>query len=123
MLLTMPILLAFYRLLSQSVELRGAPFFGWIHDLSLKDPTYVLPILMGASMFWQQRMMPSTADPAQQKIFMFLPIVFTFLFLSMPSGLVVYWMVSNLLTIGQQYLTNRIIGSRAPAGAAAQRKA
>jgi YidC/Oxa1 family membrane protein insertase len=108
MLLTMPILLAFYNLLNYAIELRGAPFVGWIHDLSAKDPTYIWPVLMGATMFWQQRMMPTTADPMQQKIFLLMPVIFTFMFLNVPSGLVVYWLVSNLLTIGQQYLTNRI---------------
>jgi YidC/Oxa1 family membrane protein insertase len=112
MLLTMPILLAFYQLLSHAIELRGAPFVGWIHDLAAKDPTYIWPIAMGATMFWQQRMMPTTADPTQQKIFMVMPVVFTLMFLNVPSGLVVYWLVSNLLTIGQQYLTNRIISTR-----------
>jgi YidC/Oxa1 family membrane protein insertase len=112
MLMTMPILLAFYQLLSHAIELRGAPFVGWIHDLSVKDPTYVWPIMMGATMFWQQRMMPTTADPTQQKIFMVMPVIFTVMFLNVPSGLVVYWLVSNLLTIGQQYMTNRIISTR-----------
>ena len=113
MLLTMPILLAFYNLLSYAIELRGAPFVGWIHDLSVKDPTYVWPILMGATMFWQQRMMPTTADPVQQKIFLLMPVIFTFMFLTVPSGLVVYWLVSNLMTIGQQYMTNRIMANAA----------
>ena len=110
MLLTMPILLAFYNLLSQAIELRGAPFVGWIHDLAAKDPLYIWPVLMGITMFVQQRMMPSTADPTQQKIFMIMPIMFTFMFLAAPSGLVIYWLVSNLLTIGQQYITNSITG-------------
>ena len=124
MLLTMPILLAFYNLLSQAIELRGAPFVGWIHDLASKDPTYVWPVLMGGTMFWQQKMMPTTGDPMQQKIMMFLPVIFTYMFLTMPSGLVIYWLVSNLLTIAQQYLTNRIIGGTAPAPAVvATRKA
>lgn len=114
MILTMPILLAFYNLLSQAIELRGAPFAGWIHDLAAKDPLYIWPVAMGATMFWQQRMMPTTADPMQQKIFLLMPVIFTVMFLNMPSGLVVYWLVSNLLTIGQQYLTNRIIGNAAP---------
>jgi len=116
MLLTMPVLFAFYAMLSASIELRGAPFFGWLHDLSLKDPYYITPILMGATMFWQQRMMPSTADPVQQKMFMIMPVMFTVMFVAAPSGLVVYWLVSNLLAIGQQYITNRMIG--APARAA-----
>jgi YidC/Oxa1 family membrane protein insertase len=110
MLMTMPILLAFYSLLGQAIELRGAPFFGWIHDLAAKDPTYVWPVLMGATMFIQQKMMPTTADPMQQKIFMLMPVIFTVMFLTMPSGLVIYWLVSNVLTIGQQYLTNHLTG-------------
>ena len=123
MLLTFPILLAFYNLLSAAIELRGAPFVGWIHDLASKDPTYVWPILMGATMFWQQKMTPSTADPVQQKIFLVMPLIFTVMFLNMPSGLVIYWLTSNILTIGQQYLTNRLIGVSALArGGSAPRK-
>jgi YidC/Oxa1 family membrane protein insertase len=115
MLLTFPILLAFYNLLNSAIELRGAPFMWWIHDLAQKDPTYVWPILMGATMFWQQKMTPSTADPMQQKIFLMMPVIFTVMFLSMPSGLVIYWLVSNILTIGQQYLTNHLISTSAAA--------
>jgi len=110
MLLTMPILFAFYNLLSQAIELRGAPFAFWIKDLSLQDPLFVTPVLMGITMVVQQRMTPSTADPVQQKMFMFMPIVFTFMFLWAPSGLVIYWFVSNLLAILQQVITNRMIG-------------
>jgi YidC/Oxa1 family membrane protein insertase len=124
MLLTFPVLFAFYAMLSQAIELRGAPFFGWITDLSVLDPLFITPLLMGATMFWQQRMTPSTADPAQQKVMMFMPIMFTVMFLWAPSGLVIYWLVSNLLAIAQQYLTNRMIGPApgartrpAPAGA------
>ncbi len=115
MLLTFPILLAFYNLLNSAIELRGAPFAGWIHDLSIKDPYYVWPILMGATMFWQQKITPSTADPMQQKIFLMMPVIFTVMFLSMPSGLVIYWLVSNILTIAQQYLTNHLISTSATA--------
>ena len=110
MLLTMPILFAFYNLLGQSIELRGAPFAFWIHDLSLQDPLYITPVLMGITMVVQQRMTPSTADPVQQKMFMFMPIVFTGMFLWAPSGLVIYWFFSNLLAILQQVITNKIIG-------------
>jgi YidC/Oxa1 family membrane protein insertase len=111
MLLTMPVLLAFYALLSTAIELRGAPFFGWIHDLSLHDPLYVTPILMGISMFWQQRISPATgADPAQQRMMMLMPVVFTFMFLWVPAGVAIYYGVSNLWGIGQQYLTNYLIG-------------
>jgi YidC/Oxa1 family membrane protein insertase len=111
MLLTMPVLFAFYSMLYAAIELRGAPFMFWIHDLSLHDPYYITPLLMGGSQLIQQRMMPSTADPMQQKMFMFMPIMFTFMFLWAPAGLVIYWLMSNLMAIGQQYLTNRIIGA------------
>ncbi len=110
LLLTMPVLFAFYAMLSVAIELRGAPFFGWIHDLSVADPYWVWPIVMGGTMFWQQRMTPTNADPVQQKIFLFLPLVFTVMFLAAPAGLVVYWLVSNLMAIGQQYLTNHLLG-------------
>jgi YidC/Oxa1 family membrane protein insertase len=110
MLLTMPVLFAFYAMLSQAIEVRGAPFVGWIRDLSTHDPLYVTPLLMGASMVLQQKMTPSTADPVQQRVMMFMPVLFTFMFLWAPSGLVIYWFVSNLWAIGQQYVTNRIIG-------------
>ena len=110
MLLTMPILFAFYAMLSVAIELRGAPFFGWIHDLSMKDPYYITPVVMGATMFWQQWLTPSTADPMQKRIFMLMPIIFTFTFLAFPAGLVIYWLVSNLMAIAQQLLTNRLLG-------------
>jgi YidC/Oxa1 family membrane protein insertase len=115
MLLTMPVLFAFYAMLSVAIELRGAPFGGWIHDLSVADPKYISPVVMGATMFWQQRMMPTTADPMQQKMFLLLPVVFTVMFFSMPSGLVLYWTASNLLTIAQQSVTNRLIAAPARA--------
>lgn len=112
MLLTLPILFAFYSLLAMSIEIRHAPFFGYIQDLSRPDQFYITPVLMGATMFWQQRMMPSTADPVQQKMFLFMPIIFTFSFLWAPAGLVLYWLSSNLMAIGQQYVTNRMIGAK-----------
>ncbi len=110
MLLTMPVLFAFYRLLSMSIEIRGEPFVGWITDLAVRDPLYILPAFMGASMVVQQRMTPTPADPMQQKIMMFMPIMFTVMMAFAPSGLVLYWMTSNVLGIGQQVATNRIIG-------------
>jgi YidC/Oxa1 family membrane protein insertase len=111
MLLTMPVLIAFYALLSGAIELRGAPFFGWIQDLSLHDPLYITPVLMGVTMVWQQRLAPAAgADPAQQKMMMFMPVVFTFMFLWAPAGVAVYWLMSNLWAIGQQYATNYLIG-------------
>lgn len=112
MLLTFPVLLAFYSLLSESIELRNAPFILWIHDLAAPDPYYVTPILMGASQVLQQKMTPmSGGDPVQQKMMMFMPIVFTFLFITSPAGLALYWFASNVLVIGQQLLTNRLIGA------------
>ncbi len=103
MLLQIPVFIALYHALFFSIELRGAPFMLWVTDLSVADPYYVFPVLMGATMFLQQRLTPSMGDPMQQKIMMFLPIVFTFLFISFPAGLVIYWTVNNLLTITQQY--------------------
>jgi YidC/Oxa1 family membrane protein insertase len=113
MLLTMPVLFAFYSLLSQSIELRGASFALWLHDLSVPDPYYITPIMMGATMFWQQKITPTSADPAQQRVMMFMPLMFSFMFLRAPSGLVIYWFVSNLWAIGQQYFTNWWIGPAA----------
>jgi YidC/Oxa1 family membrane protein insertase len=110
MLLTLPVLVAFYAMLAVAIELRGAPFVGWIKDLSSFDPYFVTPILMGATMFAQQRMTPSVADPVQAKMMMFMPLMFTGMLMWAPSGLVLYWTSSNLWAIGQQVLTNRLIG-------------
>jgi YidC/Oxa1 family membrane protein insertase len=107
-LLQLPILVAFYNVLSRTIELRHAPFVLWIKDLSAIDGTYVLVILMIASMYLQQAMTPSTMDPAQKKIFMFMPVLWGFFLKDMPSGLVLYWLFSNLLTILQQLVMNRI---------------
>ncbi len=114
MLLTLPVLFAFYSMLSVAIELRGAPFAGWIHDLSVHDPLFITPILMGITQFVQTKMTPSTADPAQQKMMMFMPLVMMSFFLWAPSGLVLYWTTSNLWAIGQQVLTNRLIGPAKP---------
>jgi YidC/Oxa1 family membrane protein insertase len=111
MLLTLPVLFAFYALLVTAIELRGAPFFGWIQDLSRYDPYYVTPVLMGLTQIWQQRLTPQTGvDPAQQKLMMFMPVMFMFFFLWAPAGVALYWFISNLWGIGQQYLTNYMIG-------------
>lgn len=105
LILQMPIFIALYWALMESVELRHSPFFGWIHDLSAQDPYYILPLLMGASMFLIQKMSPTTVtDPMQQKIMTFMPVMFTFFFLFFPSGLVLYWLVSNVVTLIQQSL-------------------
>ena len=104
-----PGFIALYWVLLESVELRQAPFALWIKDLSLQDPYYVLPILMGASMFGQQLLNPAPLDPMQQKIMMALPLVFTIFFLWFPSGLVLYWLVNNVLSIAQQWVITRKI--------------
>ncbi|MBW1786757.1 MAG: membrane protein insertase YidC [Deltaproteobacteria bacterium] len=123
MVIQIPVFFALFRILGNSIELRQAPFILWINDLSAPDrlfnfpfsipfmsPPYGIPILtllMGASMFLQQKMSPKPGDPTQAKLMMFLPIIFTFMFINFPSGLVLYWLVNNLLSIGQQYRINK----------------
>jgi YidC/Oxa1 family membrane protein insertase len=114
MLLTLPVLFAFYSMLSVAIELRGAPFMGWIHDLSAHDPLFITPILMGITQFFQTKMTPTSADPAQQKMMMFMPLIMMSFFIWAPAGLVLYWTTSNLWAIGQQVLTNRLIGPAKP---------
>lgn len=106
----MPIFISFYWALIESVELRHAPLALWIHDLSAQDPYYVLPLLMGASMFVQQLFSPAPADPTQARIMKLLPVFFTIFFLWFPAGLVLYWLVNNILSIAQQYIINRRLG-------------
>ena len=103
MLVQIPFFFALYSVLIESVELRQSPFVLWIHDLSVPDPFYVLPILMGLSMFLQQRLSPAPPDPTQAKVMMFLPVVLTLMFLHFPAGLVLYWLVNNLSSIAQQW--------------------
>jgi YidC/Oxa1 family membrane protein insertase len=120
MILQIPVFIALYRMLYGAIELRHAHFFGWIDDLSapdrlfhfdvnwvpLMEPPYGIPVLtviMGATMFLQQKMSPPPGDPSQAKMMTFLPIVFTFIFINFPSGLVLYWLVNNVLSIAQQY--------------------
>ncbi|MGF7452818.1 membrane protein insertase YidC [Pasteurella bettyae] len=108
LIIQMPIFIALYWTFMEAVELRHAPFFGWIQDLSAQDPYYILPILMGASMFLLQKMSPTpVADPMQQKIMNFMPLIFMVFFLWFPAGLVLYWLVSNIITIVQQQLIYR----------------
>jgi YidC/Oxa1 family membrane protein insertase len=118
MLLTMPFLFSFYAMLGQAIEIRGESFW-WIPDLALRDPLFITPVLMGVSMFWQQKIMPTTADPTQQKIMMFMPVMIAVTMLFAPSGLVLYWLVSNVWSIGQQHFTNMLIGPPKVAGAKA----
>lgn len=108
MLLQFPVLIGFYSLLSHAIELRGAPWILWIDDLSMHDPIYVLPIVMGAVQFLQQKMAPSGGDAMQRKMMMAMPVVFTFLFMGFPSGLVLYWLTNNVLTLIQQLVYQRI---------------
>ena len=112
-LVQMPVFIALYWVLMESVELRQAPFALWINDLSVMDPYFVLPILMGASMYFMQKLNPAPPDPMQAKIMQWMPIVFTFFFLWFPAGLVLYWLCNNLLSMAQQYLINRRIESGA----------
>ncbi len=108
MLLQIPVFFAIYRVFLNAVELQGAPWILWIDDLSRMDPYYVLPILMGASMFLQQKMTPNNfTDPMQEKVMKFLPVIFTFFFVTFPSGLVLYWFVNNLFSIAQQFIVNQ----------------
>ncbi|WP_416771142.1 membrane protein insertase YidC [Pseudomonas sp. RHF3.3-3] len=108
-LVQMPVFLSLYWVLLESVEMRQAPFILWITDLSIKDPFFILPIIMGATMFIQQRLNPTPPDPMQAKVMKLMPIIFTFFFLWFPAGLVLYWVVNNCLSIAQQwYITSRI---------------
>ena len=112
MLLQMPVLMGIYWVLNESVELRQAPFILWYTDLSIMDPYFILPLIMGASMFISQTMTPmTTADPMQAKIMKFMPVVFTVFFLWFPSGLVLYWLVSNVFNISQQWYINKKVNS------------
>lgn len=112
-LVQMPVFIALYWTLMESVELRHAPFILWIKDLSVMDPYFVLPIMMGASMFFMQKLNPPPPDPMQAKIMQWLPIVFTFFFLWFPAGLVLYWVVNNLLSMAQQFVITRQIENMA----------
>jgi YidC/Oxa1 family membrane protein insertase len=107
MLLQIPVFFAIYRVLLNAVELQGAPWALWVTDLSRMDNYYVLPLLMGASMYYQQKLTPNNfTDPMQEKVFKFLPLIFTFFFITFPSGLVLYWFVNNLFSIAQQFIVN-----------------
>ena len=115
MVLQMPVFISLFNILYMTVDLRRAPFALWITDLSIPDPFYVFPILMGASMVLQQKIMPTTMDPTQAKMMMLLPVFLTFLFLNFPAGLVIYWLTNNVLTIGQQVVTDRFFLKAPPA--------
>lgn len=112
MVLQMPVFVALFNILYMTIDLRHAPFILWINDLSVQDPYYVLPIIMGASMILQQKIMPTTMDPTQAKIMLMLPAFMTFLFITFPAGLVLYWLTNNVLTITQQVATDRFMVHR-----------
>jgi YidC/Oxa1 family membrane protein insertase len=112
-LVQMPVFIALYWTLMESVELRQAPFILWIKDLSVMDPYFVLPLMMGASMYFMQKLNPPPPDPMQAKIMQWMPVVFTFFFLWFPAGLVLYWVVNNLLSMAQQYVITRQIEGQA----------
>jgi YidC/Oxa1 family membrane protein insertase len=122
MLLQIPVFFAIYRVLLNAPELQGASWMLWIDDLSRMDPYFILPILMGASMYLQQHMTPNNfTDPLQEKIFKYLPIIFTFFFITFPSGLVLYWFVNNLFSIGQQFIVNQQFANAKDAKAALEK--
>jgi len=110
MLLQIPVFFAIYRVLLNAIELKGAEWILWIHDLSVMDPYYVLPILMGASMWLHQMVTPNNfTDPMQEKVFKWLPVIFTFFFVTFPAGLVLYWLTNNIFSIAQQLLINKML--------------
>jgi len=114
MLIQLPVFLAFYWVLLESVEMRQAPFFGWLQDLSSRDPYFVLPVIMAGAMFLQYELQPTPADPVQAKVFMVLPLVMSVMFAFFPAGLVLYWVTNTILTIAQQWNINRRIAAAQP---------
>jgi len=109
MLIQLPIFWGFFQLLRVAVEFRHSPWILWIGDLSVKDPYYVLPILMGITQFISQKMTPTSGDATQQRMMLIMPVIMTIFFISFPSGLVLYWLTNNVLQIGQQYIMNRFM--------------
>jgi YidC/Oxa1 family membrane protein insertase len=107
MLIQIPVFFGLYKALMYAIELRHSPLIWWIQDLSAKDPYYITPIIMGGTMWLQQKMTPATGDAMQQKIMLWMPVIFTFMFLNFPSGLVIYWLFNNIFSIGQQYYINK----------------
>ena len=107
-----PVFISLYWVLLSSVETRGAPWIGWIHDLSVPDPYYILPVVMAISMFVQTKLNPTPPDPIQAKVMMYMPIVFSIMFFFFPAGLVLYWVVNNMLSIAQQWQINKLFGKK-----------
>jgi YidC/Oxa1 family membrane protein insertase len=121
-LIQMPFFLAFYWVLLESVEMRQAPFAFWITDLSSRDPYFILPIIMGAAMLFQQRLNPTPGDPVQAKVMQIMPIMFTAFFAFFPSGLVLYWVTNTVLSIGQQWYINKVVHEEAVAKKGGKKK-
>jgi len=123
LLLQIPVFFALYRVLLNAVELQGAPWIFWIEDLAMMDPYFVLPVLMGASMWFQQKITPSNfTDPLQEKIFKWFPVIMTVFFIYFPSGLVLYWLVNNIFTIAQQYFINHMYAKQKAVAVEAHKK-
>ena len=122
LLVQLPLLWALYKLFLSAIELRHAPFIWWITDLSAKDPLYVTPVLMTATMWLQQRLAPQAGDPQQQRLMRMMPLIFGIMFLQFPSGLVLYWLANNVITIIQQEITLHIVGERKRGGGGAKKK-
>ena len=113
MLLQIPVFFAIYRVLLNAIELQGAPWILWIDNLAIKDPYFILPIIMGAAMYIQQRLTPTSfTDPMQEKIMKFLPVIFIFFFMTFPAGLTLYWCVNNIFALIQQIIINRMFEKR-----------
>jgi YidC/Oxa1 family membrane protein insertase len=112
MLIQIPVFWGFFRMLVVAIEFRQSPWMLWIKDLSVKDPFYVTPLLMGATQFISQKMTPTTADPAQAKMMLIMPVVMTVFFMNFQSGLILYWLTNNVLQIGQQYLISRMMAKK-----------
>jgi len=121
-LIQMPFFLAFYWVLLESVEMRQAPFALWITDLSTRDPYFILPLIMGAAMFMQQKLNPAPADPVQAKVMQIMPVMFTAFFAFFPSGLVLYWVTNTLLSIAQQWKINTVVEAEAKAQKSSKKK-
>ena len=111
--LQIPVFFAVYRVLQNAIELKGAPWIFWVHDLAIKDPYFILPVLMGITMFLHQRITPTSfTDPMQEKIMKFLPLIFTFFFVSFPAGLTLYWFTNNIASIVQQFYVNKLFAKK-----------
>jgi YidC/Oxa1 family membrane protein insertase len=112
LLIQIPVFWGFFRMLTVGIEFRQAPFMLWIRDLSIKDPFYVTPILMGLTQYISQKMTPTSADPTQAKMMLIMPFIFTIFFMNFQSGLVLYWLTNNVLQIGQQAIMNRMMAKK-----------